>query len=229
MNYQKIYDDLIERGLKRGLDKSLIKGYTESHHIYPSCMGGSDDKSNRVLLYADEHYTAHLLLLKIYKNLKYSNIKEERIQYRDLALACKAMTMTSQKNDHSKNKLYKWAREEWISSISGENHPNFNREFSDEHKRNLSLSAINRLKDKRNHPRYGKKCSEDTKKKLSNKLKGRDPTFKDCKHTEETKRKQSEVAKNRPKFKCLYCDMVAIKGNLTRFHNDNCKHKPHNL
>jgi hypothetical protein len=27
------------------------------------------------------------------------------------------------------------------------------------------------------------------------------------------------------KFKCNYCDVVTIKGNLKRWHNDNCKQK----
>jgi len=28
------------------------------------------------------------------------------------------------------------------------------------------------------------------------------------------------------KFKCDYCDAVTNKGNLKRWHNENCKHKP---
>ena len=27
------------------------------------------------------------------------------------------------------------------------------------------------------------------------------------------------------KFKCDYCDIISNKGNLTRWHNDNCKRK----
>lgn len=37
-------------------------GYKERHHIVPRCLGGSDDKSNLIDLYAEEHYLAHKLL-----------------------------------------------------------------------------------------------------------------------------------------------------------------------
>lgn len=50
MNYQKIYDCLISRGLKRGLNKKKIDYYTERHHIIPKCMGGDNSKENLVLL-----------------------------------------------------------------------------------------------------------------------------------------------------------------------------------
>jgi hypothetical protein len=61
MNYNKIYENLIQRGKNRILD-----GYTESHHIVPRCMGGGDDKSNLVDLTPEEHYVAHQLLVKIH-------------------------------------------------------------------------------------------------------------------------------------------------------------------
>ena len=61
MNYFVIYNLLCERGKsERNLD------YSESHHIVPSCMGGSDDESNRTRLTAREHYVAHRLLTKMY-------------------------------------------------------------------------------------------------------------------------------------------------------------------
>lgn len=39
--------------------------YFESHHINPKAMGGSDRKSNKVLLTFKEHYVVHLLLTKM--------------------------------------------------------------------------------------------------------------------------------------------------------------------
>lgn len=65
MNYKQIYINLINRAKNR-----LIEGYTESHHIIPRCMGGTDHPSNLVNLTPEEHYTAHLLLVKIYPNNK---------------------------------------------------------------------------------------------------------------------------------------------------------------
>ncbi|WBF82770.1 homing endonuclease [Escherichia phage a20] len=68
MNYIKCYDAIIQRGKLRGSDKSELNYYTESHHIIPSCIGGSDDPSNKVLLTAREHFIAHWLLSKIHPN-----------------------------------------------------------------------------------------------------------------------------------------------------------------
>lgn len=65
MNYKNIYDSLIKKAKNR-----KIKGYTETHHIIPRCLGGSDDTSNLVELTAKEHYIAHLLLVKIYEDNK---------------------------------------------------------------------------------------------------------------------------------------------------------------
>lgn len=63
MDYKKIYDALIERGRNR-----VIEGYSESHHIVPRCMGGTDEADNLVRLTPEEHYVAHQLLVKMYPN-----------------------------------------------------------------------------------------------------------------------------------------------------------------
>lgn len=66
MNYQKIYNGLVEKAKVRGLDKSKHEGYFEIHHIVPRCLGGSNDESNLVMLNLREHLIAHLLLWKAY-------------------------------------------------------------------------------------------------------------------------------------------------------------------
>lgn len=63
MNYSKIYANLISKAKNR-----CIEGYTEDHHIVPRCLGGSDNKENLVSLTPEEHFVAHLLLVKIYPN-----------------------------------------------------------------------------------------------------------------------------------------------------------------
>src|SRR6185503_15467695 len=62
MNYQKIYNSLVERSKIRTGEISN----PEIHHIIPRCMGGSDDKINLVRLSSREHFLAHLLLAKIH-------------------------------------------------------------------------------------------------------------------------------------------------------------------
>ncbi len=64
MDYKKIYDDLVEKCVKRGLDKKVLEGYYEKHHIIPKCLGGTDKKENFVLFTPREHVIAHRLLWK---------------------------------------------------------------------------------------------------------------------------------------------------------------------
>lgn len=61
MNYQRIYNQIIERAQNRTLE-----GYKEKHHILPKCLGGSNDKENLVELTAREHFLCHMLLCEIY-------------------------------------------------------------------------------------------------------------------------------------------------------------------
>jgi len=63
MNYKVHYEKLISKAQNRSILKSE---YKENHHIIPTCMGGSDDKINRVDLFPEEHIIAHLLLVKIH-------------------------------------------------------------------------------------------------------------------------------------------------------------------
>lgn len=44
----------------------VLEGYTETHHIIPRCMGGTDEPSNLVKLTAKAHFVAHHLLHKAY-------------------------------------------------------------------------------------------------------------------------------------------------------------------
>ena len=68
MDYQKIYNQLIQKRLTDSLSKKYC--YCETHHIIPRSEGGSDDDDNKVNLTAREHYIAHLLLAKIYNDYK---------------------------------------------------------------------------------------------------------------------------------------------------------------
>ena len=69
MNYQKIYDQLIEKRRQQPLIKKSRKDkdyqYCEKHHIIPRCFGGDDSKDNLVNLTAREHYIAHVLISRI--------------------------------------------------------------------------------------------------------------------------------------------------------------------
>jgi hypothetical protein len=98
MNYTAIYERLIYRGKnsnRKRFKKSNPKYvYYERHHIIPKCMNGSDDPENLVLLTPEEHWVAHLLLVKIHPEVS------------SLVFACQAMLMNGPRNNRSKNKLF---------------------------------------------------------------------------------------------------------------------------
>lgn len=92
MDYQKHYDRLIERARGR-----VINGYTERHHVIPRCLGGDDTPENLVELTAEEHYLAHLLLVKIHPEHK--------------GLVWAAIMMTGHNSgQRNNNKMYGWLR-----------------------------------------------------------------------------------------------------------------------
>lgn len=103
MNYRKIYETLIDRAKHR---PDLI-GYTETHHITPKCMGGSNDPENLVVLTPEEHYLAHLLLTKIYPG----NIK---LSFAAVKMTAKTKTRKSSRN----NKLYGWLKRNHSKNIT---------------------------------------------------------------------------------------------------------------
>ena len=58
--YTKWYAQITERARNRILDT-----YTETHHIIPRSLGGTDDINNLVELTAREHFICHWLLTKM--------------------------------------------------------------------------------------------------------------------------------------------------------------------
>ena len=101
MNYQEHYDKLVSRAKERKLDC-----YSESHHIIPKCMGGTDDKDNLVQLSAREHFIAHLLLMKIYPK-SYGLVK-----------AIQMMCAASGNQERSMNRMYGWLKEKFSVEMS---------------------------------------------------------------------------------------------------------------
>lgn len=96
MNYKSIYDKLITRAKMR-----IVEGYTETHHIIPKCMEGSDCSENLVELTPEEHYLAHQLLVKIYPD----NYKLKKAAVMMIA-------------NRPSNKLYGWIRRRFAEGQS---------------------------------------------------------------------------------------------------------------
>ena len=58
----KTYEEFIAEIINKRGRYLLTEDYKEKHHIQPRCCGGSDEDSNLVDLFAEEHYEAHRLL-----------------------------------------------------------------------------------------------------------------------------------------------------------------------
>lgn len=104
MNYQQIYNSLIERGKNR-----MLTEYTEKHHIIPRCMGGTDAPANLVELTPEEHYLCHQLLVKMHPdNTKLINA---------------ALFMTANGMGRRSNKVYGWLKRRYSEYMKGPNNP----------------------------------------------------------------------------------------------------------
>lgn len=71
MTYSAVYCALISKRLQNPITKDDC--YCETHHIIPKSEGGTNDPDNLVNLTPREHYIAHLLLAKIYDDIKMYN------------------------------------------------------------------------------------------------------------------------------------------------------------
>lgn len=83
--YYNWYTNIIENRLK-----NPINGYTESHHILPKSLGGSDDVTNLVKLSSKEHFIVHQLLPRFisgrghYKMIKAAQCMFMKSKYTDV-------------------------------------------------------------------------------------------------------------------------------------------------
>jgi len=113
MNYENHYNTLIARAKNRILNQDY-----ETHHIVPRCIGGTDEFSNLVRLTPEEHYTAHLLLVKIHNHPK-------------LIYAAQMMTVGN-KYTRRNNKMYGWLKRQYIELCrqrTGKNNGSFGKSW----------------------------------------------------------------------------------------------------
>lgn len=215
MDYQKIYSNLIQKRQTILLENQ----YTEKHHIIPKCLGGTDDKSNLVVLTPEEHFLAHQLLVKIYpehKGLKYA-----------------LYMMTKAPNGRrSNNKLYGWIKRDYQ-----ENRPqsrgSTGKKLSPERIEQLRQSRLgthhsDEVKAKISRTKTGVKMTPEAIASMNEKRKNH-PTWMDSqrnkKLSDEAKAKISAANNGRvfPERICPHCLKNGAGPNMTRYHFDNCK------
>lgn len=215
MNYNKIYDNL----MNRSFDRKLPKGdYTEKHHIIPKCMGGSNDKSNIAVLTPEEHYLAHQLLVKMYPT-------NGKIIY-----AARCMAVMCNDGRRSNNKLFGWLRDKYSKEASIRM---TNRKISEE-----TLNKMRAAQRKRDvvgdkNAFYGKTHTPEVREKLRKSRLGKPAHINQINatkeymtgivHTEQCRRLISEKLKSNPKVTCPHCGKVGAKSPMVRHHFDNCK------
>lgn len=205
MNYQKIYNQIIERARTRQL-----KGYKEIHHIIPKCLGGSNRKENLVELTAREHFLCHRLLCEIYPYNK------------KLIYAVWVMATGFRKSHRSDYKIssrvYEYARISFSNTVKNIPKPkNFmtpelKQKISNSNKgviRNVGRIASEETKQKMSLSRKGKKHSNESKLKIGQKNKGNH-------HSEETKQKIKNLKLGKSTKKQISVLQYDLQGNLIR-------------
>lgn len=101
MDYEKIYESLIEKRRKDVL-KKVGDGSIETHHILPRSAGGTNDNENLVNLTCREHFMAHLLLF--YDSKRKKDIQNMRRNGSSLFFM---MSRSSKFNSHTYESLKK--------------------------------------------------------------------------------------------------------------------------
>lgn len=210
MNYEEIY--------KRLCSTPDTDGYTETHHIVPRCMGGSDEPGNLVELSARKHFIAHQLLAKIYpesglihaahmmSNMgQYTSKKYEWLRKRHAEKMSAMLKGKPSPITHAKLKA--WAdptRNEKISSkLKG-------KQRTETHNKNLSAALS------------GRKLSSDHKAKLVKH--GTENGMFGKTHTSEASKKISDA--NKQKVICPHCQKEGGIAIMKRWHFDFCKQNP---
>ena len=118
--------------------------YHEKHHIIPKCIGGTDEESNLIDLYAREHFEAHRLLAL-------ENPENEKLGFAWWIMS----TKSSKTNDR-----YELTAEEYEEAKIALS--------AAQSKTKKEIFA-----DKQNHPMYGKTHSDEAKAKMSKAKKGK--------------------------------------------------------
>ena len=235
-------------------------GYVEKHHIcpkakdmFPEYKSFSKHPWNKAILTARQHFIAHLILTKIYKDSKsqlyafnsicnYNKISSNIYEKQKLLFSKMISLEAKNRNDL----LVKEGNHHFLGGeiqrrrvlngthhLLGKNNHGHQKIIDGTH---IFLSREFREKTskrmKLNNPMYDK----NTREKVSNTLTGRIGH----KHTEETKLVLSECKKGiknpnygnkgswntaNSKVECPHCKIITNKGNFTRWHGDNCKQK----
>ena len=241
--YTQWYANITDRAKNRQL-----ASYTESHHIVPRSLGGSDDADNLVDLTAREHFICHWLLVKMttgqehHKMLNalrmmraenpnqqryttkitarvYENIKQEySLMQRERIIGEKNPMWGKTHTPEAREKI---RQKNLGNKLTVEQHARLVANTTGKKKPPITdehRAKLSAAQSGKNNPRYGAEVSEDTRKKIGDKLRGR-------KQTEEEKlvRSLANMGKKREKRLCPHCEQLVAVNGYARWHGSNCK------
>ena len=190
--YTKWYFQIIEKARQ-----TTYSGYTETHHIIPKSLGGSNSFDNLIKLSAREHFVCHLLLTKMVaadKKAKmfYSlSMMKTANQYhrRDFKINSKIF-------ETIKINLSKAMKEKWTDELRAKKSKEMTGKNNHFYGKTHSKDTIEKLKNKH--------VSENTKKLISlnqkERFKNQPGTFLGKTHSIETREKMS-ISASKPKSK----------------------------
>lgn len=222
MNYQYVYNLLVQKAKNR----EEVPHIKERHHILPKSMGGTNKKENIVFFTPKEHYVAHHLLWKIYRN------REMHYAFWLMVTKC---SKDGRRNYTVNSRTYTLAKEQHRIEVSK---VHTGKIVSEETRKKSSKSLMGKLcwakgltgihsKEGLGNIRkssIGRKDSLETQKKRSESAKLR-PMAENI-YSEESKRKRNESNekwREDNQIKCPHCNKIGVKYNMERYHFDNCK------
>ena len=244
--YSRWYNHIVERARYR-----IIEDYTETHHIKPRSLGGSDDIDNLVALTAREHFICHWLLTKM-------TTGEDRYKMLNALRMMRAEKHGQQRYETAiTSRVYESIKTEYArlqsERIRGEKNPMWGRTHTEEARKLISekntgkkltedqiarqvaaqtgrkrapfteewRAKMAEKKKGENNPRYGVELSAETRQKIGDKIRGR-------KQTDEEKARRAEAnrGKTKPKILCLHCQKMIAVNTYPRWHGDRCRRRP---
>jgi hypothetical protein len=163
MDYKKIYDNFMLDRLNKKPERLILKKkgeYFEGHHIIPKSKGGTGNScrpknnQNIVLLTAREHFLAHWILWRIYRD-------------RSTALAFhKMISINKKQNRVISSKGYEEAREAFrVTNLGNQHGKGKTRVVSEEQKKKQSQIMKGKYLGDKN-PFYNKLHTEESKEKI---------------------------------------------------------------
>ena len=241
--YNQWYSNITERAKNRNLG-----GYTESHHIHPRSLGGSDEPINLVELTAREHFICHWLLVKMTTGqdhhkmlnaLRMMRAEKQGQQRYNTKITARVYESIKQEYAELQSKTFKGkgngfygkthtedARRRISEANKGRVQP-----LDEKERQRAAITGRQRkpfteehktkmsvAKQGENNSNYGKTASNETRKKIGDKIRGRKQT-----PEEKLARSLANIGKKRKKKLCPHCKKEVAVNGYARWHGPACR------